>query len=92
MKIQKLVALRDSINPGVRLSLDELGNILPNDNNNNSTPPSPLYYQASGAHFAYAFVRCAQLGIDIVGMSQLVGSPPLPQCQIPDAQYPSVSM
>jgi len=30
--------------------------------------------------------------VDVVGESQLVGSPPIPEWQIPEAQYPSVSL
>lgn len=91
-KIQALLQIRDRVNPRVRSSLDELGTILPDDNDNSAPVPSALYYQASGAQFAYAFVRFSQMGVDVIGMSQLVGSPPIPQCSVPDAQYPSVSM
>lgn len=41
------------------------------DNENNATEPTDLYYQASGATFAYSFVNVAEMGIDILGMSQV---------------------
>ncbi len=71
-----------------------MGTILPRDNDPGVTQPGPLYFQASGAQFAYVFARLAALGADAVLMSQLVGSPAIatPDCRVPDPQYPSVSM
>jgi len=41
------------------------------------------YWNLSGAAYAYVFAKLAEMGIDVVGESQLVGYP---------TQYPSVSM
>lgn len=62
------------------------------DDNGDLPPPPVEYYKASAAQFAYAFVRFAELGLDILGMSQLVGTPPIKSCQIPDGNSPSTSM
>jgi hypothetical protein len=89
-----IVAARNRLSPGTKIYVDEVGTILPRDNDPGVTQPEPLYFQASGAMFAYAFSRLAQMGVEAVMMSQLVGSTSIntPDCRVPDPQYPSVSM
>ena len=60
--------------------MNELGSILTNEA---SAPIPAEYWPLSGALYAYTYLGLANLGIDIVGESQLVGYP---------TQYPSVSM
>ncbi len=81
--------IRDRLSPETKTDTDELGVILPNDNNQvaddsgyvRSIPSG--YWNAAGALYAYLYVNLAKLGVDVVGESQLVGYP---------SQYPSVSM
>ena len=89
-----IVATRNRMSPKTKIYVDEVGTILPHDNDPGVAQPSGEYYQASGAMFAYTFARLAQLGVEAVMMSQLVGSPAIdsPGCRVPDPQYPSVSM
>ena len=89
---EEIVRLRDSLSPKTKLNADECGSILPDDNNPASPAPSDLYYVASAAMYAYLFAQLSVVGVDIIGESQLAGTPPQPAYQILDAQYPSVSM
>jgi hypothetical protein len=76
--------IRKRLSPSTKTDLDELGSILPTDNTSqDKVAPPPAYWNLSGAMYAYLFVQLAQLQIDIVGESQLVGYP---------TQFPSVSM
>ncbi|MGH9616430.1 MAG: GH39 family glycosyl hydrolase [Acidobacteriaceae bacterium] len=81
--------IRDRLSPETKIDTDELGVILPNDNNKVadangyiSSIPS-AYWNAAGALYAYLYVGLAKQGVDIVGESQLVGYP---------SQFPSVTM
>jgi len=76
--------IRNSLSPGTKMDLDELGTILPTDNHpGDSVPPPAAYWNLSGSLYAYLYIALSRMGIDIIGMSQLVGYP---------SQYPSVSM
>lgn len=76
-------AIRTRLSPGTATDIDELGAILPNDN---VTPRGPIpdsYWNLCSAMYAYLYAELAQLGVEVVGESQLVGYP---------SQFPSVSM
>ncbi len=80
-----ILAIRDRLSPATKIDTDELGVILPFDP---AGPPSgktipPIYWNAAGALYAYLYVELSQLGVDVIGESQLVGYP---------SQFPSVSM
>ncbi len=70
-------AIRRRLSPQTKVDLDELGVILPTDN------IPPIYWNACSALYSYLFIDLTRMGIDIAGMSQLVGYP---------TQFPSVSM
>ena len=80
-----ILAIRDRLSPRTKIDTDELGVILPFD----PAGPAPgqtiphIYWNAAGALYAYLFVELSQMGVDVIGESQLVGYP---------SQYPSVSM
>ena len=74
--------IRKRLSPETRTTLDEIGNILPGDPAGKETIPD-VYWNASGALYAYVYLQAMRMGIDIVGESQLVGYP---------TQFPSVSM
>jgi hypothetical protein len=74
--------IRKRLSPETRTTLDEIGSILPGDPAGRETIPD-VYWNASGALYAYVYVAAMRMGIDIVGESQLVGYP---------TQFPSVSM
>jgi hypothetical protein len=96
-------------NFALQFDLDELGVIMPDDNDP-ALPYSanlpPLYWNAAGsmlAHcrqiyvkfsltvvpdrFAYLFGQLASMGVDVLGHSQLAGSPAIPEWGIPLPQY-----
>lgn len=81
--------IRDRLSPETKTDTDELGVILPNDNNqvaeaNGYVRSIPAeYWNAAGALYAYLYINLAKQGVDIIGESQLVGYP---------SQFPSVSM
>ena len=74
--------IRRRLSPETRTTLDEIGSILPGDPAGKETIPE-IYWNASGALYAYVYLEAMRMGIDIVGESQLVGYP---------TQFPSVSM
>ena len=95
-KVEAYVALRNASSmPHVKLDFNELGCIMPDDNNAtyNITADLPdLYWNAAAAQFAYVFAFTAPLGVEVIGMSQLAGSPKIPEWGIPAPQFPSVTM
>ena len=82
--VAQIEAIRRSIAPTVRTTVNEVGTILPQSSTQPDPAPIPdAYWNFSAGIYAYVFARLALLGIDIVGESQLVGHP---------GQFPSVSM
>lgn len=81
--------LRLQYTPSTKTDLNELGVILSEDEKEIRIPgyvakPEPAgYWNLAGAMYAYLYVECARMGIDVVGESQLVGY---------RSQFPSVSM
>eukprot|EP00043_Microstomoeca_roanoka_P017588 m.184224 g.184224 ORF g.184224 m.184224 type:complete len:614 (-) comp16665_c1_seq2:2397-4238(-) len=91
-QLKQIVALRATLSPETKLSCDETGVILPNDNDADSPVPPPIYWNAAAAMYAYLVPEVTKLGLEVLGESQLAGSPPIPEWDIVDPQYPSVSM
>jgi hypothetical protein len=87
-----IVRLRDSLSPHTKLNADECGTIAPDDNAAGSPVPSELYYLGSAATYAYTYAVLSEIGVDVVGESQLGGVPVVQEWSINQAQYPSVSM
>jgi hypothetical protein len=82
--VRYVEAIRKRLSPQTKTDTDELGVILPGDNNpGDDVPPSAAYWNLAGALYADLFIELSRLRIDIVGESQLVGYP---------TQFPSVSM
>jgi len=96
MDLKKYIAERDSSSfPDVRIDLNELGVIMPGDNDPKLGLDADLpdiYWNAAGAMYAYMFAVLAYLGVEVLGQSQLAGSPKIPEWGIPLPQYPSVSL
>lgn len=82
--VQSIEVIRKQLAPNTQTDIDEFGTVLPTDAPPavGVTPPS-AYWNLSGAVFAYVYVKLANLQIDVLGESQLVGFP---------TQYPTVSM
>jgi hypothetical protein len=83
-----ILGFRDRLSPSTKIMINEAGSILSGDMvqgepNHVEKPIPPAYWNLSGALYAYLYVQLAQLGVDVVGESQLVGFP---------SQFPSVSM
>lgn len=82
-------SIRKHYSPATKTDLDELGVILTEDEKEIKTSgyvakPEPAnYWYLAGSMYAYLYIECAKLGIDVIGESQLVGYP---------SQFPSVSM
>jgi hypothetical protein len=79
-------SIRRRLSPRTQTMLNEVGTIRPEDigpADLSSTPLPASYWNLSAAIYAYLYAQMAELGIDVVGESQLVGYP---------TQFPSVSM
>jgi len=82
--VASIEAIRKQLAPQVRTTVDECGTILPESATQANPAPIPAaYWNFSGAMYAYVLANLALQGINVVGMSQMVGYP---------GQYPSVSM
>lgn len=83
-----VIQIRNRLSPTTKIVINEAGSILSGDMvqgepNHVEKPIPPAYWNLSGAMYAYLYVELAQLGVDVLGESQLVGYP---------SQFPSVSM
>ncbi len=76
--------IRKRLSPQTKTDTDELGVILPTDNNpEDKVPPPKAYWNLAGSLYAYLYIELSRLQIDVIGESQLIGYP---------TQFPSVSM
>jgi len=83
LEVKQIESYRQRLSPTTRTTINEMGVILPGDQD-----PSPItipieYWNAAGAMYVYLFCNLALQRIDVLGESQLVGYP---------TQFPSVSM
>lgn len=103
LEVADIVRMRAASDfPSVLLNADEVGVILPDDNDATWTSTQPgfpaLLWNAAGAMYAYLYGRSAELGLDVLGHSQMIGYPALPfprsfnASWVAPAQYPSVSL
>jgi hypothetical protein len=81
-------SIRQRLSPKTATMINEVGAISADDRQQNQpghvTKPIPnSYWNLTGAMYAYLFSECANLGIETVNASQLVGYP---------TQFPSVSL
>ncbi len=82
--VRQIQAIRRRFSPQTKTDIDEIGSILPYDTAPTLVRPIPnMYWNLSGAMYAYLFAHFARQGIEIAGESQLIGYP---------SQFPSVSM
>lgn len=72
-EVEQIQEIRKILSPETRTTIDELGVILPNDNDPNAPQFPLLYWNAAAALYAYAWGKISRYGIDVVGHSQLVG-------------------
>ena len=83
-----ILNIRDRLSPATKIMVNEAGSILPTDSVKDDpagaakTIPA-AYWNLSGAEYAYLYTQLANIGVDVIGESQLVGYP---------TQFPSVSM
>ncbi|MDA8349223.1 MAG: glycosyl hydrolase family 39 [Pseudomonadota bacterium] len=81
---RRIERLRNQLSPQTQLIADEVGSLLPEQNISRHRPPiSKVYWNLSGALYAYVYVKLARLGFTAVNESQLVGYP---------TEFPEVSM
>ncbi len=82
--VDRVDAIRARLSPHTRTAVDEIGTVLPLATVQTTPEAIPsMYWNFSGAVFAYVFAQLAAKGIDVVSQSQLVGYP---------GQFPSASM
>lgn len=90
--MDQIVALRDELSPTTKLSLDEAGVIPPDDNDMSADASPPIYYNMVAGVYTALWCELSVKGVDIVGSSQFCGCPAIPSWDIPNRQYPGVSM
>jgi len=84
--VRYVESVRHRLSPETETMLNEIGTIRAEDIGQASPDSASLpaaYWNLSAAVYAYLYAQLAELGIDVVGESQLVGYP---------SQFPSVSM
>lgn len=79
-RVRYIENIRKRLSPKTITTINEAGTII-GSNTGDDIPK--IYWNLSGAMFAYLFIELTKLGIDVVGESQLVGYP---------SQFPDVSM
>ena len=91
--VRRIESLRLQLSPETRTTIDEIGVVLPGDNDGDAPMFPLLYHNAAGAAFAHLFALLSSVGIDVMGSSQLMGNPTLPDVMggLPP-QFPSVSI
>jgi len=89
---ESIANIRDTLSPATKIDCDEMGVILPDDNDIDAPNPPMVYWNAAGGFYAYLFAKMAILGYDVLGESQLAGCPVIPAWDIHNAQFPSVSL
>lgn len=62
--VKNITIIRNSISPKTKIDIDELGVILPNDNDLIPVPIPDPYWNAAAAMYAYIFGTLALQGID----------------------------
>ncbi|KAJ7599853.1 glycoside hydrolase superfamily [Mycena floridula] len=81
--VKSIEVIRESLSPTTKTMINEIGVILPNDNDPNRPPIPDNYWNAAGVMYAYIYIALAKLGLDgTAGESQLIGFP---------TQFPSVT-
>ena len=90
--VDRIVSIRDRLSPTTGLSVNELGVIPPEDNHIDAPPSPPLYYNMVAGIYTVTLCELTLRQVDVVGSSQLCGCPAIPLWDIPDRQYPGVSM
>jgi hypothetical protein len=78
-KVRYIENIRKRLSPHTITTINEIGTILGID----YTKIPESYWNLSGALYAYIWLECTKIGIDVAGESQLVGYP---------TQYPDVSL
>ena len=94
--VKQITAIRDALAPDTALDVDEMGVILPDDNDDKWTTndfgfPAAPFWSATAAFSAYTFTKLAALGVGTVGMSAFCCHPSMPELGI-GAFFPSVAM
>jgi hypothetical protein len=91
-EVDTIIQIRDTLSPSTKLALNEAGVIPPNDNNIDAEDVPSIYFNMAAAFYTVLYSELSVKGIDIVGSSQYCGCPSIPKWNIPDRQYPGVSM
>jgi hypothetical protein len=66
-------AIRKRLSPSTKTMINEVGTIRIDDPHNSHSEIEPWYWSLSAATYAYLFGEMADMGVETVGMSQLVG-------------------
>jgi hypothetical protein len=90
--LSEIEEIRQALSPETRVALNEIGVILPGDNDANvSSYYPPIFVNAASAVYAYMFAHVTPLDIYQIGNSQFLGFPNMPQLGLTN-QYPSLAI
>jgi hypothetical protein len=91
-EVDQILALRDQLSPTTKLAVNEAG-VIPRQDNAKGVPDlPPIYFNMVAAMYTGLLLQLSIRGVDIVGSSQFSGCPEMPLWNIPDRQFPGVSM
>jgi hypothetical protein len=91
-EVDQIIALRDQLSPTTKLAVNEAG-VIPLQDNVKGVPDLPsIYFNMVAAMYTGLMLQLSMRGVDIVGSSQFCGCPEMPLWNIPDRQFPGVSM
>jgi hypothetical protein len=79
-ELRQIVQIRDQLSPHTKLAIDEIGTfniIKKGENPGQANEPydafNPLYWVATGAHWADSFIEAEKQGVSLISMTQMVG-------------------
>lgn len=64
-QLDDLLDIRRKLSPSTKFSCDEMGVILPNDNDPLVKAPPPIYWNAAGAMYAYLVGEMSPRGVEV---------------------------
>jgi hypothetical protein len=91
-EVDEIIHLRDTLSPTTKLAVNEAGVIPPQDNEKGVEDSPQIYYNMVAALYTVLLLELSAKSVDLVGSSQYCGCPAMPEWNIPNRQYPGVSM
>ena len=91
-EVRDIIQIRNQWSPTTKLNVNEAGVIPVHDNQIGVPELPPIYFNMAAAVYTVLVSELSLLGVDVVGSSQFAGCTKNLLWDIPDRQYPGVSM